>query len=196
MSNNLSVPSNSTRFGPLNEDSIKGVFIRCQKSHGIVMLAFFDVRHAAIAKTTLATPSPNSPLAECIDESTEEGRRTWISCQFVTADELAKTIGNSTFLASVDGSFYISVEGKETSSGAEKGELRVVDDRYLDDYDKTDQVVDTQRVDQAADGKREINLTMLKRMLKSFGVLKSFSSVESSLDKEVSLLLQGMFTFI
>jgi hypothetical protein len=87
----------------------------------------------------------------------------------------------------VDGSFFVSVEGKEHLENAEKGELRVVDDRDLDGQDCTsNHATDSEATDEAAsagDGNRIINLTMLKSMLRSFGVLKSFSSVESTLDK-------------
>ncbi|KAF9465004.1 hypothetical protein BDZ94DRAFT_431185 [Collybia nuda] len=184
----LSVPHKSAIFGPLNEDSIKGVFFRCQKSHGIVMLAFFDLRHAAVAKTILSTPS-ESPLADCIgDDPAEAGRQAWISCQFVTADELAKTIGNSSFLASVDGGFYISVQGKQTSRSTGKGELRVVDDRYLDECNVTTcHELDAENGDEPGDAKREINLTMLKSMLSSFGTLKSFSPIDPTSNKEAHI---------
>jgi hypothetical protein len=99
----LSVPNNGARVGPLNEDSIKGVFVRCQKSHGIVMLAFFDIRHAAVAKTILSSPCSGGPLTECIgDDLTKDGGRAWISCQFVTTDELTKVRKLSRVLSSTN----------------------------------------------------------------------------------------------
>ena len=83
------MPAVGTQVGPLTDDSIKGVFVRCQKSHGVVMLAFFDPRHAAIAKEILSVPS-NGPLADCIgDELTEHNSRRWIFCQFMSAEKLA-----------------------------------------------------------------------------------------------------------
>lgn len=191
-SKGLSVPNSRRKAGPLNENSIKGVFVRSQKSHGIVMLAFFDERHAAIAKATLIDPTLSSAMAECVgDEPTEEGGRSWLSCEFVTGDELVKAIGHSNFLDSVDGSFYISVEGRE-SSGADKGELRVVDDRYLDVDKSSQQLEDPEAVDRTREGKREINLEMLTQLLKSFGALRSFSSAKSS-DNEASFISAWLY---
>jgi hypothetical protein len=94
-SNTLSVPTIGTQFGPLSNDSIKGVFVRCQKSHGIVMLAFFDPRHAARAKQILSTPT-TGPLSDCVnDELSEDGSKSWLFCEFISAEKLAEVSGTS-----------------------------------------------------------------------------------------------------
>jgi hypothetical protein len=54
------------------------------------MLAFFDPRHAAIAMTILSVPS-TGPLVDCVgNELTEDGSKSWIFCEFITAEKLAE----------------------------------------------------------------------------------------------------------
>jgi hypothetical protein len=96
LQNTLSVPTIGTQLRSLSDDSIKGVFVRCQKSHGIVMLAFFDSRHAARAKEILSVPS-NGPLADCVsDERTADGSQPWVFCEFISAEKLAE-VGSGPF---------------------------------------------------------------------------------------------------
>lgn len=72
------------------EDTIKGVFVRCHESHGVVMLAFFDVRHAKAAKGLLCAQTVG-PLAECVgEELNADGVRDWLTCRFVSAEDLAQ----------------------------------------------------------------------------------------------------------
>ncbi|KAG5648520.1 hypothetical protein DXG03_003131 [Asterophora parasitica] len=161
--NNLSVPtSNNMHNGQLSDDSIKGVFLRCQQSDGLAMLAFHDVRHAEIAKKIISSPT-DGPLSHCVgDERGEDGQRLWMTCRFITAEQLVEAIGDSPFLASTDGSFYLAVEGRGMSV-CDGRELRVVDDHML-----------------AADG--ELSLSTLKSFLKSFGGLRTFSLTKDKLD--------------
>ncbi|KAF5380411.1 hypothetical protein D9615_004493 [Tricholomella constricta] len=180
-SNNLSVPASGVHNGPLSEDSIKGVFLRCQQSNGIAMLAFFDVRHAEIAKQIISTPT-DGPLSHCVgDDVGEDGRRIWITCQFITAEKLAEVIGNSPFLASTDGSFYLAVEGRGMAA-YDGQELRVVDDRSnIDDGNLTENRADESCEETSVvDG--EFSLSTLKSFLKSFGGLRSFSLAKDKLD--------------
>lgn len=89
------MPTIDGQFGALSDDSIKGVFVRCQKSHGVVMLAFFDSRHAARARDILSVPS-NGPLADCVGhEQTTDGSQSWIFCEFISAEKLAEVGGAS-----------------------------------------------------------------------------------------------------
>jgi hypothetical protein len=54
------------------------------------MLAFFDPRHAAIAKVILSVPS-TGPLVDCLgDELAKNGSKSWIFCEFITAEKLAE----------------------------------------------------------------------------------------------------------
>ncbi|KAF8236469.1 hypothetical protein L208DRAFT_1375985 [Tricholoma matsutake] len=176
--NTLSVPTTGAQPGFLNNESIKGVFVRCQKSHGIVMLAFFDPRHAARAKEILSLPS-TGPLADCVsDELAEDGSEPWIFCEFISAEKLAEIIGPSAFLASTDGSFSLVAEGREAATEYDGKEVRVVDDRSVDeDNSLSEDAVSTtgdgaDNTTLAGDG---INLKMLKSLLKSFGSVRSFS---------------------
>lgn len=59
------------------------------------MLAFFDVRQAEIAKKIISVRS-TGPLAMCAgDAIAEDGTRAWISCQFITAEELVEVRGGN-----------------------------------------------------------------------------------------------------
>ncbi|KAG5634778.1 hypothetical protein H0H81_000803 [Sphagnurus paluster] len=181
-SDSLSIPTSGLQIGHLAEDSIKGVYLRCQQSNGIAMLAFFDVRHSKIAKQIISTPTTGH-LSHCVGEQLEEnGTRTWIGCRFITAEELVKVIGNSAFLASTDGSFYIAVEGKGIGACDYGRELRVSDDCSVSNCNSTEKVVDqaSENATLVADG--ELNLSMLKSFLKSFGGLRSFSLMIDKLD--------------
>ncbi|KAJ7783276.1 hypothetical protein B0H16DRAFT_1710071 [Mycena metata] len=88
-------------------DTIKGVLLRYHESHGIAILAFYDVRQARSGQALLSTPT-NGPLAGCVGEDTKF--RGWLDCSFVTAEDLANMVGKSPFLAETQGSFLLAVE--------------------------------------------------------------------------------------
>jgi hypothetical protein len=72
------------------DDIVKGVFVRCQESHGIVMLAFYDIRDAKFAKCVLSTRASGA-LADCVDNKLSgDDTHLWLGCRFVTAEELMK----------------------------------------------------------------------------------------------------------
>lgn len=72
------------------DDIVKGVFVRCQESHGIVMLAFYDIRDAKFAKCVLSTRTSGA-LADCVDNKPSgDDTHLWLDCRFVTAEELMK----------------------------------------------------------------------------------------------------------
>lgn len=72
------------------DDIVKGVFVRCQESHGIVMLAFYDIRDAKFAKCVLSTRASGT-LADCVDNKLSgDDAHPWLGCRFVTAEELTK----------------------------------------------------------------------------------------------------------
>ncbi|GLB37508.1 putative RNA recognition motif 2 [Lyophyllum shimeji] len=177
-SNTLAVPASSVQVGPLSEDAIKGVFLRRQQSDGMAMLAFFDVRHAEIAKQILSVPT-TGPLSHCVgDDLREDGTRAWIGCRFITAEELVEIIGNSLFLASTEGSFYLAVEASGVPHGRE---LKVTEAHSIvADAASSESVVDS--ASEGATSHDDLNLSMLKSFLQSFGGLRSFSSVIDKLD--------------
>jgi hypothetical protein len=77
-----------TRFSV--DEIVKGVFVRCQVSHGIVMLAFYDVRDAKFAKSVLSSRTSGA-LAECVNSRPSgDDAHPWLDCRFVTAEELMK----------------------------------------------------------------------------------------------------------
>ena len=54
------------------------------------MLAFWDVRDAQVAKNILSHPSTDA-LAKCVgDDKAEDGMKTWITCEFITREELVE----------------------------------------------------------------------------------------------------------
>ncbi|KAG6832636.1 hypothetical protein H0H92_014472 [Tricholoma furcatifolium] len=161
------VAASENKLTPLADDSIKGVFLRCQRTDGIAMLAFFDIRHAEIAKDIISAPTMG-PLSLCVgDELTSEGLKSWITCQFISAEELAKVIGSSPFLTSTDASFYLSAEGKSGTS-----------------RDNTKEFTDQAVVATANDATVDINISMLKKFLESFGGIRFFSLVKGADNKK------------
>ncbi|KAK7020908.1 RNA recognition motif 2-domain-containing protein [Favolaschia claudopus] len=102
-------PSLSTSTNELA--SIKGALLRYQESHGIAILAFYDVRQARLAQVLLSTPTDGDALADCIGENMKSrGISGWVDCAFVTAPDLTETVGPSSFLAELQGSFFLSIE--------------------------------------------------------------------------------------
>jgi hypothetical protein len=86
--NDLLNVKKSTRFSV--DEIVKGVYVGCQESHGIVMLAFYDVRDAKFAKSVLSSRA-SSTLAECVDSRPSgDDAHPWLDCRFVTAEELMK----------------------------------------------------------------------------------------------------------
>ncbi|KIL66284.1 hypothetical protein M378DRAFT_10267 [Amanita muscaria Koide BX008] len=156
------------------EDAVKGVFARRQESHGIIMLAFHDVRHAKLAKGALSTRVAG-PLTECV--SSGDDTNTWLNCRFITAEELAKNIGNSAFLASTDGGFYLIVEfddrpGVNTGKGPHITEANGKMNMHLPDSGCND------------GDECNLNLGTLKKFLESFGDLRYFTPADISPGKE------------
>ncbi|KAG5731969.1 Meiosis protein mei2 [Termitomyces sp. T112] len=176
--NNLFIPKCHTNDGGISEDSIKGIFLRCQQSNGIAMLAFFDVRHAETANTIIATPS-TGPLSQCVgDDLADDGTRGWITCQFISAEELAEVIGSSPFLTSTNASFSLAVEGRPLADRDDERQLRVVADHNNEDGDMGLTTIVTN------EDSSDLNIGMLKRFLKSFGGLRFFSVAKDMDDQK------------
>ncbi|KAF7361813.1 Meiosis protein mei2 [Mycena venus] len=128
-------------------DSIKGVLLRYHESHGIAILAFYDVRQAKSAQTLLSTPTDGA-LADCVGEEVKLGvQRGWLDCSFVTVQDLAEMVGKSSFLAETQGSFLLAVEVITKPSDATGSE----------------------------NAKRDINIATVISLLKAYGGVRSFS---------------------
>ncbi|KAG6842182.1 hypothetical protein C0991_001675 [Blastosporella zonata] len=176
----LSVPS-CTVQGVLTEDSIKGVFLRCQQSNGIAILAFFDVRHAEVAKNIISVPTSGT-LSHCVgDDLAEDGTRAWITCQFISSEQLSEVIGSSPFLTSTDASFYLAAEGKRVVSHDQAKELRVVGDHSFSDDDTLDSI---SICGDDAPALVDLIIDMLGRFLRSFGGLRRFSAAQEMDEKK------------
>ncbi|KAJ6625550.1 hypothetical protein B0H10DRAFT_1942450 [Mycena sp. CBHHK59/15] len=130
-------------------DTIKGVLLRYHESHGIAILAFYDVRQAKSAQALLSTPRTGA-LADCIGEEPEfGGQQGWLDCAFVTAQDLADMVGKSPFLTETEGTFFFAVEAVTTDPAG---------------LDNT---------------KREIDIATLTNLLKAYGGLRSFTFTSS-----------------
>lgn len=79
-------------------------------------------------------------------------------------------MGDSAFLKEAAGGFFLTAEGNNVLTEPDGKEVRVSDDQ-----------VDATRGtegDAAENGRRELNVTMLCNMLKSYGELRKFEAVE------------------
>ncbi|KAJ7703102.1 hypothetical protein B0H17DRAFT_1127438 [Mycena rosella] len=133
-------------------DTIKGVLLRYHESHGIAILAFYDIRQAKSAQTLLSTPTTGT-LADCVGEECKAaGQRGWLDCGFVTAGDLAEMVGKSPFLMETHGSFLFAVEVNADPS-------------------------DTPGSDNP---KREIKISTLLSVLKAYGDLRSFGLAQGN----------------
>ncbi|KAJ6587017.1 hypothetical protein DFH09DRAFT_242380 [Mycena vulgaris] len=134
-------------------DTIKGVLLRYHESHGIAILAFYDVRQAKFAQALLSTPTTTGTLADCVgEESKFGGQRDWLDCAFVTAQDLAEMVGKSPFLTETNGSFLFAVEVNANLPDATGFE----------------------------NSKREIKITTLLELLKAYGELRSFGLAQEN----------------
>ncbi|KAK2463211.1 hypothetical protein APHAL10511_004866 [Amanita phalloides] len=172
--NFYSLPVKKLSSSPV-EDIVKGIFVRRQESHGIIMLAFYDVRYARFAKSVLSVRT-SGVLADCVDKNLSGGEaHAWLTCRFITAEELIKTIGNSAFLASTYGIFYIIVECEEYH-GAEHET-----DRYFVPSNGNASVYNPNT--ETSDKAYKPNLGLLKKYLESFGDLRYFIPADISAGK-------------
>ncbi|PIL34167.1 hypothetical protein GSI_03878 [Ganoderma sinense ZZ0214-1] len=110
---------------------IKGILARFQVSHGIVLLAFYDTRHAARAFRHVST-----------DQVTTLGDAR-LAAAFVSPAQVEKIAGKSDFLAQMDGSFFVTVEARFVAPRdvqnllASFGELASFDGAGTDPHDQT-----------------------------------------------------------
>ncbi|KAH9929307.1 RNA recognition motif 2-domain-containing protein [Amylocystis lapponica] len=95
-----SVSSATLRTAFASMGDIKGILVRFQASHGVIILAFFDVRHASRAQKQIC----GQTLAGL--------GHTPLETSFITSEQLRVIIGKSTFVTETDGSFFVSVEDR------------------------------------------------------------------------------------
>ncbi|KAF8622640.1 hypothetical protein AX15_006755 [Amanita polypyramis BW_CC] len=156
-------------------DIVKGVFVHDQESHGTVVLAFYDVRYAEFAKSTLSV-STSGALAECVDNKySGDDAGAWLTCRFATEEELVKTFGDPVFLAYTDGAFYVTVEYDnyfDVKGGTGKHGVEFNGKASL-------QTPDTDANGEA----RKLNLAILRKYLESFGNLRYFTPTDASIGK-------------
>ncbi|KXN85367.1 Meiosis protein mei2 [Leucoagaricus sp. SymC.cos] len=148
---------NSTTLAARNTEAIvhdtsciKGFHLGQTKTNGSLFLAFYDIRDAIAAKLILSQRT-DGVLAECLDEDKLiDGTQAWFRCEFITAEDLVKTIGNSNFLATTDGGFVLSVTFVD-HAGNDGSETRDSDE---------------------ARRTRTVSLSLLAKLLKSYGTLR------------------------
>ncbi|KAF9012409.1 RNA recognition motif 2-domain-containing protein [Cyathus striatus] len=118
--------------GPRPGEVLKGVFIKGKETHGIIILAFYDVRWANAALKTFMNPK-TTILKECLgDDVTDEGTRCWFTCRFLRMEELVQITGSSSFVAPVDGGFDLSVTRKSANdSNTSEAEAIVLEVRKI-----------------------------------------------------------------
>ncbi|TFK73993.1 hypothetical protein BDN72DRAFT_789982 [Pluteus cervinus] len=145
-----------------NNEVIKGFYFRLQKTHGLVILAFFDLRHASSAMVRLGD-STSEVLQSCLDTgTTTPDGDTWLTCRYISADELKDMIGQSNFIASTNGAFllYFTPHDKDAES---------------QDIDESGASATSSRPE--APEKREVNVEILRSLLETFGSLHIFVQV-------------------
>ncbi|KAJ7178435.1 RNA recognition motif 2-domain-containing protein [Mycena crocata] len=148
-------------------DTIKGVLLRYHESHGIAILAFYDVRQAKSAQALLSTPTTGT-LADCVGQECKfSGQRGWLDCAFVTANDLAEMVGKSSFLSETQGAFLFAVQVNVNSSNA-NGSIYTV------------QFKQTVTFFLIQNSRREINVTTLIDVLKAYGGLRAFGLAQGN----------------
>ncbi|KAJ7287434.1 hypothetical protein C8J57DRAFT_586235 [Mycena rebaudengoi] len=122
--------------GPPNHlpivDTIKGVLLRYHESHGIAILAFYDVRQAKLAQALLSTPTIGT-LSDCVGDGGNYNGQRWLDCAFVTPTDLAQMVGKSSFLAETQASFLFAVEVDHTTADSDKNARREINISALTD---------------------------------------------------------------
>ncbi|KAI8993853.1 RNA recognition motif 2-domain-containing protein [Trametes punicea] len=84
---------------------VKGILARFQASHGIIVLAFYDTRHAVRAWRQIAGQN-----FSVLDDARLEAA-------LISPAQVEKLSGKSEFLSDLDGSFFVTVEGRAVLSG-------------------------------------------------------------------------------
>ncbi|THH29630.1 hypothetical protein EUX98_g4565 [Antrodiella citrinella] len=107
------IPSQTSRellqdaFYPSQQ--IKGVLVRYQQHYGVIVLAFFDVEQAEMARGFLDGKLVADVLHMYRNELTGQQK---IEAIFVNQDHVVEVAGVSNFVASTSGMFYVTIEGR------------------------------------------------------------------------------------
>ncbi|KAF8638043.1 hypothetical protein AX16_010675 [Volvariella volvacea WC 439] len=167
----LTVPNWRNSPSHTIRDLIKGLYLRSQQTHGIVILAFYDIRQAPIAKLKLQDTT-STALAKCVANDAQ-----WLSCRFVSSNELVEMRSTPPFLSSMDGSFFIRAQGR--SNTGEATGVRINEESQAD-LPSNSHSSPSPTTQSANDKHPEIKTNMLQRLLDSFGSVRSFSPVDAN----------------
>ncbi|KAI1796412.1 RNA recognition motif 2-domain-containing protein [Ganoderma leucocontextum] len=124
-------PANVLRETFSGMGDIKGILARFQATQGIVLLAFYDTRHAARAFRHITA-----------NQVTTLGDDRLVAT-FVSPVQVEKLAGKSDFLSEMDGSFFVTVEARSVAPRdvqnllASFGELASFDGAGTDPHDQT-----------------------------------------------------------
>jgi hypothetical protein len=182
------------------DDPIKGIFVRFQATHGVVILAFFDTRQAAKV-VKLMTNAVAARLFIAMGGTAEEGVETALQCRFLSVDGLCKVIsfrfsrviflillqliGKSSFVEETNGQFFISVEERESCPEPEG--TCSVDVSCDANVGIKDGDIPIGR----STGARKLEPAKLRSVLESFGDILSLNSLESEDQDQVGLSLSS-----
>ncbi|PPQ97394.1 hypothetical protein CVT26_006628 [Gymnopilus dilepis] len=186
----------------LRGDPLKGVNGRHLFMKGMIPVVFFDARVARVAKEVLMDRNV-ADLQGCIgDELDDQGERRWLSARLVTVDELSKasflyffppsrltsslqSLGYSSFLDGVNGTFSLTLELAQKSNGDSKEKTTSLP------TESTTQTGFDIKID-AEEGticRGQFNISIVQNIVKSFGAIRSFQFVRHDVDHENSPIL-------
>ncbi|KAH9915679.1 RNA recognition motif 2-domain-containing protein [Fomitopsis serialis] len=95
-----SAPSAKLRDVFASTGDIKGIWVRYQETHGIVVLAYYNIRHAVRARRQISSQTLHG---------LEEVR---LEAMFITPERLETITGKSSFVDETDGTLYVSFEDR------------------------------------------------------------------------------------
>ncbi|CAA7259119.1 unnamed protein product [Cyclocybe aegerita] len=165
---------------------IRGVNQRVLQPEGLVPVGFHDVRVAKIIRDLVSNPD-SVQMPQCLGDATDGAGKPVgrLSARLVTAEELSKRLGNSPFLGSIDGAFFLSIQ---------KISPNVIPQEATSAIDDVARAVEAMKM---SDEKPEQNFTrgninsfVLQSIVKSFGSIRFFtySREEVNEDNSTSLI--------
>ncbi|KAJ3516432.1 hypothetical protein NLJ89_g1135 [Agrocybe chaxingu] len=165
---------------------IRGVNQRILQPEGLVPVGFHDVRVAKIIKDLVSDPDVVQ-MPQCLGDATDEAGKPVgrLSARLVTAEELSKRLGNSPFLGSIDGAFFLSIQKISHSLKSQDATTAV------DDVARAVEAMKTSDEKPEQDFTRgNINSFVLQSIVKSFGSIRLFtySREEVNEDNSTSLI--------
>ncbi|KAH9832301.1 RNA recognition motif 2-domain-containing protein [Rhodofomes roseus] len=96
----LAAPSAKLKDVFASTGDVKGIWVRFQETDGIVILAYYDIRHAVRARRQISSQAMHGL----------EGVR--LEAIFIAPEELEKMTGKSAFVDETDGTLYVSFEDR------------------------------------------------------------------------------------